>query len=431
MDDHTTQAEPAIAVLGDTLLVVYVDTRHFLPRRIGESTMIGHALSRDGGVSFQDLGGIPPCSTCLGSTNPSLARAPSGVLFLANLQDSLYGNRVGVARSYDGGETFTPLVLIPSLKGPTLADLPQVVTSPTTGEVFVIWTDLLRKAVLVSSSGDGQNFREPTTVIEGGAPKQFARLVVGQEGVLYCFWLEPLPTGLVGGWRGGIFGSRSFDSGITWASSVKVMEILLPTARGQVGYLWDGIRALPIPSVATAPNSGLIYLAVHSAGPEGVDNADVIVAAIDPELNLVSPPVKIDDDGTSTDQFLPTLAISPTGVIGVAFYDRRVDPANKCTDLFLARSYDHGQTFHIERVTTSSFAWPPIDGQATPTGHYDPLRRAGYIGDYIDIDADGTFFYLAWAGTKDLIFTPNYPDGRLDLDVFFAKVPIYNPGPNG
>jgi hypothetical protein len=156
---------------------------------------------------------------------------------------------------------------------------------------------------------------------------------------------------------------------------------------------------------------------------DGSDNSDVFFMALDTELSILTPPMRVNDDTTKNDQFMPALAVSPQGEIGIMFYDRRLDPNNELIDVFFARSTDGGLSFTNERVTTSSFSVPPIVGQPTRTGNYDDLRRPCYMGDYNDMSADAEFFYLAWGDSRNLVETPHYPEGRQDLDVCFAKIP--------
>lgn len=177
-----------------------------------------------------------------------------------------------------------------------------------------------------------------------------------------------------------------------------------------------------LPSSAVDPQTNVLYIAFQSAAADGSDNADILFMALDPQLNILIPPKRVNDDTTYNDQFMPALAISPQGEIGIMFYDRRLDPNNELIDVFFAYSTDGGITFVNERITTVSFPIPPIVGQLTQTGHFDDLRRACYLGDYNSITADTQFFYLVWGDGRNIIKTLRYPEGRSDLDVYFARI---------
>lgn len=421
-NDHTTQAEPVIAVTKEGIVVVFVDTQHFLPHEFGVSTMLGHAVSVDRGKTFYYLGPVLPNALCTGSTNPSLAVSPAGTIYLASLQDCIYGSTIGIARSFDGGKSFSSPALVPQPRGQaTFPDLPQVVVAPDSEHVFVVWTDLLKRGVFVSSSQDGEVFTSPRPVVEGGAPKQFARLAAAPE-KLYCFWLEPDPKGIHGFRSLRILGSCSHDHGMTWSSPQDLASVVLPFSQYGMGHLWNGVKALPIPNVIFDPVSGLIFLVVHSAVPAESDVVRIMLLRLNPDLQVISTSF-VDDNFGFADRFHPAIAVCPSGEIGIAFYVSPRSHEQELVDVWLLRSFDGGRTFESTRITQTSFKWPPIVGQPTKTGHYDSLRREGYVGDYISVAADDEFFYVAWTGSRNIVYTPSYPDGRLDLDIFFANVP--------
>lgn len=436
-DDHTTQADPTIAVLGDLVVIAFVNTMHYLPLRSGRSSLTGYARSDNGGRTFQDMGAAPAAPDSLGYSNPSLGVSRDGIFFLANLQQGLRGPQVAVARSVDGGRTFEPPVLVSEPKVSPLPDLPHLALAPDQGFVYVVWTDLLLRQVFFSSSADGgRTFAPAMTLSDGDTPKQFARLATGKDGLLYCLWLEPKPSprpttsfslcqlelSL------SLYVRRSVDYGQTWSPAVVIATVRSPCNPSaplefQTGYVRGGIRAPGIPSAAVDLRTGSLYVAFHSASPSREDNADVWFLAVGSDLTLLVPPTRVNDDLTSSDQFMPALAVSPQGEIGIVFYDRRLDPNNEGVDLFFARSTDGGMTFVNERMTSASFPVPPIVGQPSKTGHFDDLRPAGYFGNYIAIAADGHTFYLAWADGRNVVRTPRYPAGRPDLDVYFARIP--------
>ena len=60
-----------------------------------------------------------------------------------------------------------------------------------------------------------------------------------------------------------------------------------------------------------------------------------------------STPVRLNDDpvGNGVDQFQPSLAIGPGGVLGVSWYDRRDDPQHFLYAVYYSQSSDGGQTW--------------------------------------------------------------------------------------
>jgi hypothetical protein len=67
--------------------------------------------------------------------------------------------------------------------------------------------------------------------------------------------------------------------------------------------------------------------------------------------------VRVNDNraGDGTDQYLPRVAVAPSGRIDVLFLDRRRDPRNVLTDAFLAVSDNGGRSFENVRVSSQSF----------------------------------------------------------------------------
>jgi hypothetical protein len=173
------------------------------------------------------------------------------------------------------------------------------------------------------------------------------------------------------------------------------------------------------------PFDGNLYIVWAHDPPGDVDNSDVFLSRSTNRGLTWSPEVQI-AGGTLTDQFEPFVAVGGNGTVSVAWYDRRNDPANNFTiDVYTTFSRDGGATLDpISRLTDVSFPVPPLTGQPTATGNFDPGRSACYMGEYIAIAADTDSFYYAWGDNRHTVFSDTYPDGRPDPDVFFDRQPI-------
>ncbi len=68
-----------------------------------------------------------------------------------------------------------------------------------------------------------------------------------------------------------------------------------------------------------------------------------------------SAPVKVTDETTPTDQFMPWIATHPDGLVSIVWLDKRLDPIdNKNYDVFYTNTFD-GKTFLPKvRVSTAS-----------------------------------------------------------------------------
>ena len=101
-----------------------------------------------------------------------------------------------------------------------------------------------------------------------------------------------------------------------------------------------------------------------------------------------SKPVKVDAGGAN-DQFFPWLTTNGSGVVGVTWLDRRLDPSNINYDAFASISTDGGKTFGASvRVSTAS-SNPFNDGFGS-----------GFMGDYTgNIWANNTMIG-SWTDTR-------------------------------
>lgn len=125
----------------------------------------------------------------------------------------------------------------------------------------------------------------------------------------------------------------------------------------------DGVvapdRFLPyiptFPSLSVGPD-GELYAAWHDARN---GDWDVFVSRSNDRGESWSVPTRVNDDevGNGRHQYLPRLAVAPDGRLDVAFYDRRGDPNNLMTELFLAYSDDGGRSFGSNvRLSDQSFS---------------------------------------------------------------------------
>src|SRR5574341_326964 len=87
-----------------------------------------------------------------------------------------------------------------------------------------------------------------------------------------------------------------------------------------------------------------------------------------------TPPVKVNQDATANDQWDPAIAVDSLGNINVIYYDRRMDPLNTLTEVWMSSSFDCGVTWTDAALSTGGPV-PPIT-----------MIPPGYIGDYLDLD---------------------------------------------
>jgi hypothetical protein len=182
--------------------------------------------------------------------------------------------------------------------------------------------------------------------------------------------------------RGNIMADSSSDGGLTWGTDARVNAIAGST-RPNPFSPWEA----SLPSIAMDGSGGLFV-----AWPDrAAGNLDIAVARSDDGGHTWSNPVRVNDDNSGKDQWMPSLVIDGSGVLHATWMDARTGNLN----VFYSRSGDGGRTWTTNvRVTTAE----------TPIKYIRP-------GDYLGLAAgpNGSV-YAAWT------------DGRgSDLDIYFAR----------
>jgi hypothetical protein len=392
--NQTTQSEPSIAVHHRKVVVAYNDSTK-------APNYTGYSNSANGGHVFQDDGGLPGNQ----SGDNVLAVDRQGTFYYATLSTDAAGNSsVGVSKSTDGGVTFTPPVnASTTANGPAFFQDKEWLTVDNSGEdsdgnLYLVWTKFggPGEQILFARSTDGGNTWSAPLVLSGFGGHQAAMPAVGPEGELYVCWIDRGASQLLI--------QKSTDAGLTFANPV--------TGGGAVqtivqipGTMNGNIRANSFPSIVVDQESGRIFITY--AASVGADAGDVFLTVSHDHGKIWSAPVRVNDDATQTDQWMPSVAVTEEGTVGVMFYDRRNDPgANLNIDVYLAISTNHGKTFHAnQRITTTSFP---------PAVNFDPAIAFNYMGDYNQMVASGEKFYLAWGDNRDTV------GARHDPNVYFG-----------
>jgi len=140
----------------------------------------------------------------------------------------------------------------------------------------------------------------------------------------------------------------------------------------------------------------------------------VVVSSSDRGASWTAP-VTIDASApASTSQFLPAIAVSDSGVVGVMWLDTRASPANDAYDVFYSTSLDGGKSFLPAVRVSSETSRPAGPGNMRPA-----LSRLRYSGDTLVMDFLSG--YSRWRDVGDYVgltadakgvFHPVWPDSR-------------------
>jgi hypothetical protein len=413
----TTQSQTSIRVNPNTgtICSAHNDSQHWAVGGIG---FHGFSSSTDGGATFVDHGPFPAGGGGNGFGDPSLAwRQADGFFYYA----ALHSSGLGLWRSTDDCETFSFLSMIHTGGGDDreLMAVDNNPASPYHGRIYVGWTDFAAGAqIYVTYSDDGLAWSAPLAVSAVGVDVQGAWPTVAPNGDVYVAWVRwnPYPTGPID-----IEIVRSTNGGGSFSPVTNPLTGAVnprdATATSNCGRpaLNADIRHQPAPQIAVGPD-GCLHV-VYSYDPDGYDAGDVINVyyrrSCDNGANW-GPEAQLNDDGTVTDQWFPTVSVGPSNVVVSTWYDRRLDPAsNSAFDYYKAFSYDGGQTWGGNiRVSDVSSLVPSLNP------NFDPIVAACYHGDYDQQVQDNAFVYIQWSDDR------NIQNGHPDPDVWFEREPV-------
>ena len=357
----------------------------------------GLSVSLDGGatwvarsIPFPAGEDLPP--RCFA---PDVVFGSDGTLYLAFVTLVGAGNSphaVWLTRSHDAGKTLSTPVRV---EGPLAFQVNLAADPSAPGHLYLTWLQAAATSnlgfpvtgypILLSRSDDGGDHWSAPVAVSSPARQEVVApsIALAPGGPLYVLYLDMGNdrldyTGATGG-RGGppyaghwsLVLARSSDRGVTWREAV-VEPNLVPTRRFVV-YL------PPTPSLAVDPTRGRVYVAFEDAR---LGDPDVWVWTAPAGGAQFGQPVRVNDtpehDGTF--QYLPRLAVSPSGRVDVLYYDRRADRANIFDEVSLQSSWDQGSTFS-PRLRVSDHRFSSHIGFGGELGLADLGSRLGLIAD--------------------------------------------------
>jgi hypothetical protein len=199
----------------------------------------------------------------------------------------------------------------------------------------------------------------------------------------------------------------STDGGETLGVSSTVTDWHLPIA-SMLKSVTAGRPTLAT-DMSDGPFGGRVYVVWPDARREHVD---VFFSYSTDQGRSWSRPIVVndawrDEAGEFRDHFMPTIAVNPSGIVGVAWYDRRQETDNLGWTLRFAASLDGGETFspstavsgittHFDERAKELAAGVVLPGSVSRPARLDVwLSRFFYTGgDYAGVAAsqDGTFY---------------------------------------
>ena len=402
---ETTQSETSIQVNPNTgtICVAYND-------RSSDGKSVGYSRSTDGGATFVDGGYFPDAS---GSADPSLAwRAADGSFYFAALKP-LSGAVTGLWRSTDDCETFSYLSNV-GISDRAMMVIDNNPGSPYYGRFYITGSGIL------FYSDNGTDWFGPFVVsLYGNAPWPAVDPVTGDVYIAATRAYTEDINRLVD-----IEINRSTDGGATWDT--------FPNAVSRAVYPYDAVASDNCDNQALNGDIRHVVAAqivvdsyrnlhvVYARDPVGAEVGDVsnvyyrrsIHQGLDWEQE-----VQLNDDGTLTDQWFPTVSVGPSGTVVATWYDRRNDPDNNLKfDYYMATSLDNGVTWGANiRVSDVSSDLAPVNPNFG--------GKDCYHGDYDQQVQHGAFAYIVWSDDRNIRYNlGDPPEPYHDPDVWFDKV---------
>lgn len=422
----------------------------FPPAGFGTS-LVGFGITATGGAAWL-AGVIPPTPPYPFEWNPAISAHPGGPYFAVT---SAYGpgapwatpNQIMAHASPGGGAGFAGGVPVsaPNAVGFTWHDYPNVTVDDflgnppvTVGTVHTAWVTYTNGNGM-DGDGNGNLFDDPAPPGDmfainyaysrtgpGPAPIYpafsapvvlFAGPVAGNQMAAHrpsIAVMGPPGNGMIP--PGGVY--------VAWTDGFTAFITAAPALGAAFGPVVPiaPIAAVPpviAPGVSAATSITIGIAPAGSPCPGTVFAAWTTTIAGDLDIYFSSsptgaagtwtPPVRVNQDpfGNGLDQWAPTMTVDPmTGRIIIAYYDKRMDPANVRKQTWVSMSADCGVTW-IDCVMSdigpippaSTFPWPPA-----------PI----YIGHYLGADVNA----LNGLGT---IWNDNRVTGA-DQDIIFESV---------
>ena len=357
-------------------------------------------------------GGVPGAAFWFGS-DPALAWDNQGrayacyMLISEDSSGANFGASIVVARSSDNGASWQNLgTVVNDIATTNNGDDKEMMAIDNTsgqahshpGRIFVIWDSNNNEKIAFSDNGTSWttvNLPSNTGAIGGN-------VVVGADGTVYVVWNRYNVETIVF--------SKSIDGGATWTTPVVIATCALqsfgsnntPPAQDK-----RGVNAFASIDVDRNPSSaffGNLYVAFPDF-PAGTSTGPDINTYVITSTNggtSWSTRTKVNDDTFGATQFFPWLAVDQSdGTVNVSWYDTRLDPFNRKTQAFYARSSNGGVSFEPNiLVMDGGVNWRNNVNYADENSADNTAYNGNQYGDYSGIAALNRQVHPLWTDSR-------------------------------
>lgn len=320
--------------------------------------------SSDAGKTWTPAVSIPHLSAGWGSADVSIAFDRAGAVYLTfvDFGRSSYGGALALVKSSDGGATWGPAAIVHRLPDTpfSLIDRPWIAVDaspgPRSGTIYVtsmtVYTQASNRHVFVHRSEDGggtwRSVQLDDATLPAGPYLSYGVPSVGADGRLAVAYLSDRGCGTAGA-TACLVVATSDDGGQTFERRVAA-AVYQP--QGIRGFRFYGLAADPVRPGRLA----ITWMDARNG------DADIYFRSTTDGGAVWGPVVRVNDDplGNAVQQDIPWVTISPEGVIGVAWRDRRRSSGDWKApfDIYMAESKD-GAVFADNLALTPGPATDP------------------------------------------------------------------------
>jgi hypothetical protein len=369
---------------------------------------LGFHLSSDGGSAWSDLC-LSPLSNhgtlYVTGFGPILGYDLNGVAYIGgpygSTNQQVPAAFEGFSKSSDGMNWTAPAVAVGrrdwapiySWMGVDISPSSQYVNSVYIASVLEgpIGNEYMNQIVVSHSRDGGATWQQVNVGPIQNDPDASANVTVsvGKNGTPYLAWMycNSGPTFCSDNTAYLMF-SKSSDGGNTWTQADRVATVAL-APNGIIPNTDVFVTNVPAIAVdnSAGPHTGGLYIAMYSWTGKFIQ---VQVVHSTDGGETWSKPVPVAP---------PRLSVSPTGLVGVSWLDRRNDPNNIKYQAFAGFSADGGLSFQPNVQLTSGFSDPNNNTEVT-------------IGDYTGDTWNGpNYFLAAWMDNSQTTYMQDVVGG--------------------
>jgi hypothetical protein len=387
----------------------------------GGARGLATAVSVDGGATWSTPA-ASPFTQCAGgdfarASDPWVAVNGStvlqiGIAFTGAALAVGARSAVLVSRSTDGGASWGPAISLIDDDSTRFFNDKESLTIDATdpNHVYAVWDRLdpsERGVTLLARSTDGGvNWSPAVPIYDPGTARQTIGnvAVTTPDGAVHVFFTELGPAaGNPAVIEGNLAVIRSTDKGVTWSAPTRISQLLAVGTRVPSQTSITVRAGEVLGAFAADPGDGTLYATWQDSRFTGGTHDVIVLSRSVDGGSTWSAPIRVSANA-AVPAFTPTLAVLPSGLVGVTYYDFR-QPGTATfqpTDLWLAVSRD-GTAWRETRLA----------------GNFDlldaPNANGLFVGDYQGLTGDGSTFVASYART-------NTGDTANRTDVFADRV---------